>query len=368
MSEQLKILTEFYNNNKDNKLILSKEEIKQKMKKWLSTSEYSHYKNEYDKYYDEIIFGLDDGLCFTGKGVGFRENKFTFSEINYSIDIIRVHPVFEYSIKDGSVKLSLLSNLKKREELLINIKTKLLDPIKKIEVERAEYDERQRIIAEQDKEDKRLIHLSHSKSQLINELDKDRNGTIDIIEGDDFNLLIKKHQRKIIELERNDKIQYTKQFIKLSNFINNRKEDIQDLYTSIYKIQDHNSLNEYIKIIKNTIHSYEVLLVNSISMVCFLLEDDLFNFYTIYEKLDKLNIFNSHAETQLLNKLSNIEDKLDAVIYSIDAMNNSIVMELGMLSMDIENSTDILSTHLKEIESSIDINTVVTGIKLFQRI
>lgn len=366
MSEQLKILNEFYNNNKDNKLILSKEEIKQKMNKWLSSSEYSHYKNEYDKYYDEIIFGLDDGLCFTGTGIGFRGNKFTFSEINYSIDIISVHPVFEYSIKDGSVKLSLLSKLKHREELLMNIKTKLLVKLKykDLELKRIKDSVKNQKIKEQ--QEKRRTQLNHSKSQLINELDKDGNGTIDIVEGDDFNQLLKKHQKKIIELGRNDNKSYIQQFVKLSNFINTKKENIQHIFTSVNKIPNQNLLNEYVKIIKNTIHSYEVLLINSISMVCFLIEDDLINFYTIYEKLDKLNVYNSNYENEMLTKLTKIEGKLDDVIYSIDEMNNSLVMELGMLSMEIENSTNILSNHLKEIESSIDVNTFITGIGTYQ--
>jgi len=101
-------------------------------------------------------------------------------------------------------------------------------------------------------------------------------------------------------------------------------------------------------------------------MVCFLIEDDLINFYTIYEKLDKLNVYNSNYENEMLTKLTKIEGKLDDVIYSIDEMNNSIVMELGMLSMEIENSTNILSTHLKERESSIDVNTFITGIGTYQ--
>ena len=101
-------------------------------------------------------------------------------------------------------------------------------------------------------------------------------------------------------------------------------------------------------------------------MVCFLIEDDLINFYTIYEKLDKLNVYNSNYENEMLTKLTKIEGKLDDVIYSIDEMNNSIVMELGMLSMEIENSTNILSKHLKEIGSEIDVNTFVTGIGVYQ--
>lgn len=366
MSEQLKILNEFYNKNKDNKLILSKDEIKQKTNKWLSSSEYSHYKDDYKKYFDEIIFGIDDGLCFTQIGVGFRDNRFTFSEIDYKFKIISVHPVFEYRIMEGSRIIQLLGNLKKREELFENLKLNLLDPIKKINIKQEEERKGRRREEEEKNEEKRLKELQVSQTNVLSELDKDGNGVIDVIEGDDFNQLLKKHQKQIIEMGRNDNKSYVQQFVKLSNFINTKKGNIQHLFDSVKDIPNQELLSEYIKVVKNNIHSYEVLLINSLNMICVLVEDDLITFYSIYEKLDKLNIFNSNHENEMLSKLTKIEGKLDDVIYSIDEMNNSIVMELGMLSMEIENSTNILSNHLKEIESSIDVNTFITGIGTYQ--
>jgi len=366
MSEQLRILNEFYNKNKDNKLILSKEEIKQKMNKWLSSSEYSHYKNEYNKYYDEIIFGIDDGLCFTEIGVGYIKKRFTFSEIDYKFKIISVHPVFEYRIKEGSGIIQLLGNLTKREELFENLKLNLLDPIKKINIKEEERKGRRRREEEEKYEEKRLKELQVSKTNVLSELDKDGNGVIDVIEGDDFNQLLKKHQKQIIEMGRNDNKSYVQQFVKLSNFINTKKGNIQHLFDSVKDITNQELLSEYIKVVKNNIHSYEVLLINSLNMICVLVEDDLITFYSIYEKLDKLNIFNSNHENEMLSKLSDIEGKLEDIIHSIDDMNNSIVMELGVLSMEIKNSTNILSNHLKEIESSIDVNTFITGIGAYQ--
>ena len=366
MSEQLKILNEFYNKNKDNKLILSKDEIKQKTNKWLSSSEYSHYKDDYKKYFDEIIFGIDDGLCFTQIGVGFRNNRFTFSEIDYKFKIISVHPVFEYCIKEDSGIIQLLGNLKKREELFENLKLNLLDPIKKINIKQEEERKGRRRKEEEKNEEKRLKELQVSQTNVLSELDKDGNGVIDVIEGDDFNQLLKKHQKQIIEMGRNDNKSYVQQFVKLSNFINTKKGNIQHLFDSVKDIPNQELLSEYIKVVKNNIHSYEVLLINSLNMICVLVEDDLITFYSIYEKLDKLNIFNSNHENEMLSKLSDIEGKLEDIIHSIDEMNNSIVMELGMLSMEIENSTNILSNHLKEIESSIDVNTFITGIGTYQ--
>jgi hypothetical protein len=366
MSEQLKILNEFYNKNKDNKLILSKDEIKQKTNKWLSSSEYYLNSEVYKKYLDEIIFGIDDGLCFTEIGVGYHDGtRFTFSEIDYEFFIISVHPVFEYSITGNDVKKCLFG-LKEREKLFLNLKTTLLDPIKKLNIKQEEEERKGRKEEEEKKEEKRLKELQVSQTNVLSELDKDGNGVIDVIEGDDFNQLLKKHQKQIIEMGRNDNKSYVQQFVKLSNFLNTKKGNIQHLFDSVKDIPNQELLSEYIKVVKNNIHSYEVLLINSLNMICVLVEDDLITFYSIYEKLDKLNIFNSNHENEMLSKLSDIEGKLEDIIHSIDDMNNSIVMELGMLSMEIENSTNILSTHLKEIESSIDVNTFITGIGTYQ--
>jgi len=211
-----------------------------------------------------------------------------------------------------------------------------------------------------------IIDRDQIKLQLINEFDKDKNGKIDIVECDDFNQLLKKHQKKIIETDKS----YIQQFVQLSGHLKTITDNIQHLYDKVKAIPNQNAFGadytDFIKIFKNTIHSYKVLLANSLNMICALIEDDLITFYKIHGKLDKLNIFNSNYENEILNKLSNIEMKLEDVIYSINDMNNNIVMELGMLSMEIENSTNILSKHLKEIGSEIDVNTFVTGIGVYQ--
>ena len=50
-------------------------------------------------------------------------------------------------------------------------------------------------------------------------LDKDGNGEVDVTEGNEFNLLLKKHQKRIIEVDRN----YVQQFVKVSSYLRNKK-------------------------------------------------------------------------------------------------------------------------------------------------
>ncbi|MDG2087020.1 MAG: hypothetical protein P8J36_06880 [Flavobacteriales bacterium] len=101
-------------------------------------------------------------------------------------------------------------------------------------------------------------------------------------------------------------------------------------------------------------------------MITVLVEDDLFTFYDIFEKLDKLNIFNSNYQNEMLNRLSDIQDRLEEIIYSIEDMSISIVSGLDSLTEEIGHSTKLLSENLNSIESSIDLNSLITGIGSYQ--
>ena len=62
--------------------------------------------------------------------------------------------------------------------------------------------------------------LVKSKNSLVSKLDKDNNGTIDIIEEkNEFNLLLRKHQNVVIEKGKEFNQNYTHQFIKLLIYI-----------------------------------------------------------------------------------------------------------------------------------------------------
>ena len=68
-----------------------------------------------------------------------------------------------------------------------------------------------------------------SKNKIITQLDKDGNGEVDVIEGNDFNTLLKKHQKSIVEVDRN----YVQQFVKISSYLKTKKGNIQSIFNSI---------------------------------------------------------------------------------------------------------------------------------------
>jgi hypothetical protein len=98
--------------------------------------------------------------------------------------------------------------------------------------------------------------------------------------------------------------------------------------------------------------------------------DDMITFYEIYESFDKLGIFNSNWENEVSEKLNDIGYKLDDILLMIEEVGSNIVSEIGNLSYTMKYSIDDLSSkvsnQLIEIESSINVNNLLTGIQLYQ--
>lgn len=220
---------------------------------------------------------------------------------------------------------------------------------------------------EEMKEKERIKSLKKSQNSLLEEFDKDGNGVIDVIEGDDdFMKLFKKHQKKIIELDKD----YIQKFVKISNYLKTKRKNIQDVFSSIKNTENKLQLDNNVGILKNQIHTYELLLFHSLNMITSIVEDDLIIFYEIYESFDKLNMFNSNWENEVSQKLSNIGEGLSDLMNSINSMERNIVSGLNELTYVTQQGFselgDSVTRELKGINSSIGFNNLLTGIQTYQ--
>lgn len=225
--------------------------------------------------------------------------------------------------------------------------------------------ERNRIKEEKEKERNKKIQLSKNQSAVLLDLDKDKDGVIDLIEND-FNKLFAKNQKRVMEMDKN----YIHQFVKVSNFIKTKKQNTQRIFESIRDTSSQEELEERVSLLKNQIHSYELLVFHSINMIGALVSEDLITFYEIYESFDKLSMFNSNWENEVSEKLTNIGDKLDDLMQSIYNMEQNIVSELSHLSYvtqaSFEDLNSSVTNQLREVESSINTNNLLTGIQAYQ--
>jgi hypothetical protein len=282
-------------------------------------------------------------------------NQLVIDEVESSIE---VEDMARLRIDDDKIDSEIYPSRKSRA-IILNLKEveffieldKLVKKKRKILIE-----------SEKSNEKLRVSTVNKSIEGLVNELDKDGNGEIDVIEGNDFNLLLKKHQKSILEINRD----YIQQFVKVSTYLKTKKTNIQSIFDSIKDITDEELLSEYVEILKENIHSYNLLLYHSLNMIISLVEDDMISFYEIYEAFDNLNMFDSKWERDVSQELSNIGDGLKSLMIEVRAMGEKISAGLSELTYATEQTNVILDNRLTEIDSSIQANTLITLINTYQ--
>ena len=215
-------------------------------------------------------------------------------------------------------------------------------------------------------EEKRLQKLKVSQKKIIASLDKDGNGEVDDVEGNDFDTLLQKHQKAILAIDRT----YIDKFIKVSSYLRDKKANIQNIFNSIEDTPDETALKEYVGILKNEINTYHMLLANGLTMIVALVKDEVITYSRIYESMDRINIFDSQWEKDLSQKLTNVGEGLNALMYEIEASNRRIVNELSNLTYATEQGfgelNSSITSELQSIDSSIKFNNLLTGIQTYQ--
>lgn len=200
-------------------------------------------------------------------------------------------------------------------------------------------------------------------NNVLVDLDQDNNGQLDFIEGgDDYLTLLKKHQSKIVEIDRT----YIQQFIKVSNYLTQKKQNLQVIFERLKDSVNQSQLDELGEILKQEIHTYNIILLNSLHMINSLVEDDMITFYDIYEKFDKLNMFTSNWENQVTEKLDEVNLNLVELMKELRDVGERIVGSIDNLSYITEESTRQLTSKMEEIDSTLKVGNFINVIQTYQ--
>jgi hypothetical protein len=219
-----------------------------------------------------------------------------------------------------------------------------------------------------------LKKINENQSELLKlidkeliQFDKDGNGLIDVIEDkDEFEKLLTKHQNSIIQRGKEFNQNYVHQFIKVNNYLKDKKINLQLMFDSIKGVDTPSELSQYVEFLEDEIHSYNLLLFNSLNLIVSLIENDQITFYNIYEKFDRLNIFTSNWEKEVSFKLSQINFNLNSLFNQINEMTIKIVNSINELTYVTEQSNRMVENRLMEIDSTIKTNNLLTLINTYQ--
>jgi hypothetical protein len=242
------------------------------------------------------------------------------------------------------------------------------DNIRRQKIEDEEFRKIQEIKDEELRKKQQIYNekLRISIAKINSQFDSNNNGVIELVDGDSFKKLLHKNQQKIIEIDKN----YIQNFVKISIYLNTKKENTQKIFVTIKDTKNITELNELVGLLKNQIHAFEVLVFHSINMITSLVESDLVTFYEIYECFDQLGVFNSNWQNEISNKLTNIGERIRDLMYSIHQMEINIIGSLANLSYVNEESFKELNVsvnrQLSSIDSTIKFNNLLTVIQTYQ--
>ena len=204
-------------------------------------------------------------------------------------------------------------------------------------------------------------------AELTSELDLNSDNTIDVIqhENEFFNLL-KSNQSIILEMEKSEGKDYTKQFVKLSNFLVEKEKNLQTIFKRISDIKEYENFEAFKSNLIDQIQFYNILRLNSLQMISSFIDDDRITFYMIYEKLDKLGVWNTNFENQFLIKIDLLNSNINRLISEIKDMSQSINNSISELIFITQENTDSVTNKLNQIGSKLDTSNLLSAINTYQ--
>lgn len=97
------------------------------------------------------------------------------------------------------------------------------------------------------------------------------------------------------------------EFVQVSNYLKLKKGNIQKVFEKLKKVSDEKNLKVYLEVLKDNIHVYDLITLNSLLMINSLINMDMITSSNIYLKFDSLNIFDLKYEKDVSNKLDSLE-------------------------------------------------------------
>ena len=167
-------------------------------------------------------------------------------------------------------------------------------------------------------------------------------------------------------MEKSEGKDYTKQFVKLSNFLVEKEKNLQSIFKRISDIKEYENFEGFKSNLIDQIQFYNILRLNSLQMISSFIDDDRITFYMIYEKLDKLGVWNTNFENQFLIKMDLLNSNINRLISEIKDMSQSINSSISELIFITQENTDSVTNKLKEIGSKLDTSNLLNTINTYQ--
>jgi len=164
---------------------------------------------------------------------------------------------------------------------------------------------------------------------------------LNIPDTDEIRNLILINQNKISVIDK----KYIQEFLKLHKYLTNQKDLLYQSIDLLKLQKDISTTDLMIDVINNQIGSYNLVYLNSVTLIVCLCENELVIFYELYETFDDLGVFKTNYQNEVLESLIRIGS-------NIDKLNNNIVYKLKLIEHQLQN----ISNGLYDLKSTMQQN------------
>lgn len=232
-------------------------------------------------------------------------------------------------------------------------------------------------------------------------LKMDELNAIQVVEISDYKSFIEENQKAILQ-KGNDEVLFS--FLKIDSFLNEYKQgmetcknwvikniDVEDLKSKLIQDSQRDDLEKIIErsqanldrlegkrprgfdasfdsllsvghVFKGTYENYNKTLEYykniAKTMVIFYLNENKISYFEIHQAFEKLGVFDSTWQKNLMSKMSNIESNLNRISHDLTQMNNNFEQLI--------NQSEKITNELQAINSSVKTGNMIQAISAYQ--
>ncbi len=211
-------------------------------------------------------------------------------------------------------------------------------------------------------ENKRVTDLKISQKKIIERIDKNNNGIVDGLEYKGFDLYLNSNEEKISKIKK----EHVKDFVMISNHLNEYKKNIQSTFNSISETKNEEDLKHYVDVIQKNIHGWQLLQANGIYMIDSLIDERNIQFFKLYQSFEKLGVFDTTWQKNISEQLQLLNFNISNLIDATESMSNGIISAIGDLTYATEKQTEKISGNISSLDSSVKFGNLLSAINVYQ--
>lgn len=195
--------------------------------------------------------------------------------------------------------------------------------------------------------------------------------------------MLNSKKKEIESQEKEFNSNFIHDFIKIINFVESNIDSYRSMNIRLcMDIKEKVNGNEFLtlrdieKITKSHnkfISLNSTIIFGLIEMIRSVIYNDRIRFYEIYEKFDKMRIFNSQYQNDVIYSLNSINQnlvdlnsKIDNLTNTIEMMGDQILSSINELKFEVSYLNDNISGQLQSISSKLDVNNLLNMVQTYQ--